>query len=80
MGSVGVVALHSDDLTQLSDRLDAVQAAMKRLDAGTYGACEGCESPIDDERLEADPTATHCASCMAAVPMIDLADSEHSDG
>jgi RNA polymerase-binding protein DksA len=40
--------------------LEAVAAALARIDAGTYGNCEVCGKPIDPERLEAVPYATLC--------------------
>ena len=39
------------------DRLDAVDRALKRLDAGTYGRSVRSGEPIPDARLEADPAA-----------------------
>ena len=37
--------------------------ALRRLDDGTYGICEGCGSPIPFERLEAVPHARRCVTC-----------------
>lgn len=37
--------------------------ALRRLDDGTYGFCEGCGAPIPFERLEAVPHARRCVSC-----------------
>lgn len=42
--------------------LDAVDAALLTLDAGTYGTCATCGAPIPDEALAADPTRTACAA------------------
>ena len=56
----------TEDLEELERLLGSVEAAMVRLDAGTYGRCEGCGSPIGDELLGADPTAVRCAACAAA--------------
>jgi DnaK suppressor protein len=41
----------------LRNRLDAVERALHRLDAGTYGRSVRSGQPIPDERLEADPAA-----------------------
>ena len=47
-----------------ADRLlAAIDAALKRLDGGTYGVCESCEQNISSERLEALPYATKCIDC-----------------
>jgi len=43
--------------------LGAIDAALERIDAGTYGACATCERPIGDERLEAIPYAAQCIDC-----------------
>ena len=46
------------------DRIDAqladVARAEKRLAAGTYGTCEACGRPIDEDRLRARPAARFC--------------------
>ena len=41
----------------LRNRLDAIERALQRLDAGTYGRSVRSGAPIPDERLEADPAA-----------------------
>jgi DnaK suppressor protein len=43
--------------------LTEVNAALERMDAGTYGVCENCGSAIERERLEALPYATLCMDC-----------------
>jgi DnaK suppressor protein len=47
--------------------LAAVEAALARLDDGTYGACLRCGRPIAPERLEALPWAAHCIECQRIV-------------
>lgn len=37
-----------------------VDAAIERLEKGTYGLCEACEDPIEPERLLVDPVARFC--------------------
>lgn len=44
----------------LQDQLDAVEAALGKLDDGTYGLCERCQQPIAEARLEAMPASRHC--------------------
>lgn len=46
-------------------RLDDIDAAVRRLEAGTYGACRTCRRPIPMVRLEAVPEATQCVSCAS---------------
>lgn len=40
-----------------------IDAALARIAAGTYGACEGCGEPIDEQRLRALPYAARCIEC-----------------
>ena len=40
--------------------LAAIDAALKRIDDGTYGRCERCGNQIEPERLDALPWATLC--------------------
>ncbi|MFC5494522.1 TraR/DksA family transcriptional regulator [Nocardioides caricicola] len=43
--------------------LAEIDAAVERLEAGTYGVCERCGQPIGDGRLEARPVARLCIRC-----------------
>jgi DnaK suppressor protein len=49
----------------LEAQLNEIDAALARLDDGTYGKCEDCGKPIGDERLEARPTARYCIEDQA---------------
>lgn len=44
---------------------EEVRAALAKLDAGTYGRCDGCNALIPEGRLEALPWATRCVDCQA---------------
>ncbi len=44
--------------------IEAVDAALARLDAGTYGICVSCGQPIGAARLDALPAAAHCIDCQ----------------
>jgi DnaK suppressor protein len=53
-----------EDLAQeASDELDAVQAALTRVENGTYSICTSCEKPIDVKRLKSMPEALLCIAC-----------------
>lgn len=41
-------------------RLAKIEHALERMDEGSYGVCEECGDPIDEERLRAYPLATRC--------------------
>jgi DnaK suppressor protein len=56
-------AAENEQLEALASRLDAVEAAMARLDAGTYGTCASCESDLDPAALANDPLVARCAAC-----------------
>jgi RNA polymerase-binding protein DksA len=43
--------------------LAEIDAALKRIEDGTYGTCTNCGQPIALERLEALPWATLCIDC-----------------
>jgi DnaK suppressor protein len=43
--------------------LTAIDAALARIDAGSYGTCDSCGSQIAPERLEARPWTTLCIEC-----------------
>ena len=44
--------------------LTAIDAALQRIDEGTYGVCTRCGKPISPERLEARPWASLCIDCQ----------------
>jgi len=43
--------------------LEAIDAALQRIESGTYGKCVNCGAQIPEERLEAMPWATLCIEC-----------------
>ena len=43
--------------------LAQIDAALQRIERGTYGVCESCGQPILPERLEALPWTTLCIDC-----------------
>ena len=40
-----------------------IQAALKRVEDGTFGTCVNCEEPISQERLALLPHAARCKRC-----------------
>ncbi len=46
-----------------------IDAAITRVDAGTYGLCEACGKPIPEARLEVVPEATLCVSCKTGASL-----------
>jgi len=43
--------------------LEQVDAALERIETGTYGVCQQCGRAIGAERLEAVPYASRCIAC-----------------
>lgn len=44
-------------VTQLDKQLNEVTAALERIEKGTYGICEICGKPIEEDRLMANPSS-----------------------
>ncbi|MDH3426422.1 MAG: TraR/DksA C4-type zinc finger protein [Acidimicrobiia bacterium] len=42
-----------------------IDRALVKLDEGTYGRCDDCDSGIPSERLEARPATSLCVECSA---------------
>ncbi len=47
-------------LAATREQLDEIDAALQRLDEGTFGVCETCGRPIAAARLEALPATRFC--------------------
>ena len=48
---------------RLKGLLAEVERALQKIDAGTYGLCDMCNTTIDPARMEALPQAILCLSC-----------------
>jgi RNA polymerase-binding transcription factor DksA len=55
----------TETLDAVDAELRAVEAALGRLDAGSYGRCEVCGGDIDAEVLSAAPLTRACAEHAA---------------
>ena len=47
------------------EKVQAIQEALERVDDGTYGICDSCESEISEARLGALPFTRLCVNCQA---------------
>jgi len=56
-------------------KLKELEAALQRMEEGTYGICEGCGQAIEPERLAVLPIATLCIACahQGAQPQLSTA-------
>jgi RNA polymerase-binding transcription factor DksA len=50
---------------QARGHLAEVDAALARVEDGTYGVCASCGRPVDPARLEARPVARTCIGCAS---------------
>ena len=48
----------------LLSRAEKVIRQIRKIDAGSYGWCDDCGSPIPEERLAAVPEAVRCVPCQ----------------
>jgi DnaK suppressor protein len=60
-----------------SETLRRVEAALRRLEEGTYGNCGECHGQISEERLRALPFASRCTACEETH---ETASQRHSPG
>lgn len=57
--------------------LRKIDEALEKIQAGTFGICEGCEEDIEMSRLEVRPTAHLCIHCKEAE---ELMETRSADG
>ena len=66
-GDVATITLDREidyTLEENEERLIAeIDAALQRIEDGTFGICASCGQPIGAERLEAVPYTTQCIDC-----------------
>ena len=43
-----------------NDLIAEIDAALERIDSGSYGICETCHDTIESDRLECDPLVRFC--------------------
>ena len=56
--------------------LTQVEAALRRIDEGTYGKCVNCGQPIPEKRLEAIPWASYDVKCQEQLEQRNLSQEE----
>ncbi len=47
--------------------LKEIEEALKRIEEGSYGVCEMCDEPIQEERLKIKPYAKYCIICREII-------------
>lgn len=51
-------------LSQLEERLNDIKKALEKIEKGEFGVCVVCNKKIEKDRLEANPAALTCKSCI----------------
>lgn len=57
----------SSKLTLLESRLSDIKKALVKIGSDEFGICEICKSEIEEDRLEVNPAAKTCKSCMEKI-------------
>jgi DnaK suppressor protein len=62
-------SLDKEILFELSDNerkmLGDIEAALRKMEKGTYGDCEHCKRQIEKKRIKALPSARYCMACQS---------------
>jgi DnaK suppressor protein len=68
-GDVAARSVARDLVFELTDNekhlLDEVEAALRRIEKGTFGICEACGDQIKSARLKFMPYARYCIKCQS---------------
>ncbi len=67
------------NLDRESKLLKEVNAAMKRVEEGSYGTCLRCDEEIPEKRMKAVPWAAYCVPCQEAIERQRAAGEEVED-
>jgi RNA polymerase-binding transcription factor DksA len=59
-------------LASAGAELDAVEAALRRLEDGSFEHCEVCGASLDREQLQLNPLLTRCADHVDSAPQTEL--------
>lgn len=62
----------TDESPNLTQLLQEVDAALARMERGSYGLCEVCHDPVETERLIADPLVRFCIDHLTPSQQIAL--------
>ena len=63
LDSMQMEEVRKDATRRRNLRIHQLQEALKKMDEGTYGLCEGCGEWIAYQRLEQMPEAVLCGDC-----------------
>jgi len=63
LDSMQMEEIRKDATRRRNQQIHELQEALRRMDEGSYGRCEGCGEWIDYRRLEQRPAAALCGHC-----------------
>ncbi len=79
-GDWSIVDLSEDvSLRQLGthrETLLKIDAALRKIEEGTYGICEDCGGEISKERLKVMPFAIYCRDCQEKIEQLEAIEKE----
>jgi sigma-B regulation protein RsbU (phosphoserine phosphatase) len=64
-GRLETAAASDGEEAQIRHLLGEVDAALARMEEQTYGLCQVCSSPVEAERIMADPLVCVCLECLS---------------
>lgn len=64
MEAIQAKSISESNLKQKRMRLQRLEAALKRIERGTFGLCSVCEEDIPEKRLKIAPESTVCMDCL----------------
>ena len=68
-----------DSAARETKQIRDIEAALAKIDAGTYGTCEECQTTIPIARLEYMPNVQYCIECQEKLEEQGLLPDETTD-
>jgi DnaK suppressor protein len=68
-----------DSAARETKQIRDIEAALAKIDAGTYGICDECQTTIPITRLEYMPNAQYCIECQEKLEDQGLLPDETTD-
>jgi sigma-B regulation protein RsbU (phosphoserine phosphatase) len=66
--------INKSGIPDLNELLQQIDDAIERIENGSYGLCEVCHDPIEEDRLRADPTICLCLEHLTSKQRKELED------
>lgn len=63
MDAMQAQAMAQASVQRRDQTLRKITAALGRIERDEFGLCHSCEEPINEKRLDFDPTVTLCIDC-----------------